>query len=189
MTRKFTILIGLFALLFTAAPVLAGGWVVITLDSLPEGIQAGRPVEISFMVRQHGKDPTHDVSPILTATNNATGEEIRIAAEKALETGRFVVTANFPNTGTWEWSISAEPFEQRATLAPLTILGPEQAAASEKVVGPEQVLSPNTIVPSDDFSWQIFLRWGGLLLLATGLALIIIAQRRRPSIPSPVSGD
>ncbi len=90
MTRKFIILVGLLALLFTAVPVLAGGWVVITLDSLPEDLQADRPVAISFMVRHHGKEPTHDVSPFLTATNKATGEEIRIAAEKAPET-------NMPN--------------------------------------------------------------------------------------------
>ncbi len=183
MTRKFIILAGLIALLFIATPALAGGWVLITPDSLPEGIHAGEPLEISFMVRQHGQTPTHNVSPILVATNKDTGEQIWVEAEKARETGRFVVTANFPSTGVWEWSISAEPYAQYTTLAPINVLAPEQATVQE------QAIEPDNIAPPYNFPFQAILRWGGLSLLAAGLALIIFDQRRRQAITSPVSGD
>ena len=183
MIRKFIILAGLIAFLFAATPALAGGWVLITLDSLPEGIHAGEPVEISFMVRQHGQTPTHNVSPILVATNTITGERIRVEAEKARETGRFIVTVDFPSTGVWEWSISAEPYAQYTTLAPINVLAPKQAIVQE------QSIEPDNITPTYNFPLQAVLRWGGLSLLAAGLALIIFDQRRRQAITSPVSGD
>ena len=93
------------------------------------------------------------------------------------------MTADFPSTGVWEWSINAEPYDQITTFAPIIIHAPEQAVA------PQQALEPDNIVPSDNPPWQAILRWGGLLLLAAGLALIIFDQRRRQGIPSTVSGD
>lgn len=195
MNRKLIILVGLIALLFVATPVLAGGWVVITLDSLPEGIQAGEPLEISFMIRQHGKTPTHDVSPILMAKNTTTGEKFQVAAEKAKEIGRFTVTVNFPSAGAWEWSISAEPFPQITTLAPITVLAPEMPVASEKQAAPEMLAAPEKTIaqensaPDPSLPWQLILRWSGLALLAAGLALIILDRRPRQKTTSPVSSD
>ena len=46
----------LLAMAFTV-PALAGGWAVITLDELPGQVEANQPLEIGFMVRQHGVTP------------------------------------------------------------------------------------------------------------------------------------
>ncbi len=183
MNRKFIIVVGLIALLFIATPVLAGGWVLITLDSLPEGVRANETVEINFMVRLNGQTPTHNVSPILVATNKDTGEQIRVEAERTRKTGHFIVTVDFPSTGVWEWSISAEPYAQNATLAPITVLAPEQ------VITPEQAIEPDNLAAIYNSPLQAILRWGGLSLLAAGLALIIFDRRRRQEITSVVSGD
>ena len=37
--------------------VHAGGWAVITVDDLPDSVEAAKPIPLSFMVRQHGMTP------------------------------------------------------------------------------------------------------------------------------------
>ncbi|HEX2443653.1 MAG TPA: hypothetical protein VHJ77_06875 [Vicinamibacterales bacterium] len=39
------------ALLVTTPPIFAGGWAVITMDSLPERIRAGEPFTLGYAVR------------------------------------------------------------------------------------------------------------------------------------------
>lgn len=201
MLRRIILLIGLLVMLLPAAAVLAGGWVVIILDTMPEQIQAGESLELSFMVRQHGKTPTHDVSPILTATNTKTGQQIQADAQPASKVGRFMVALNFPEAGAWEWSISAEPFQQTTTFAPLTVLaaqtvaGPEQSdqaitglpapkqmAAPEQTVGLEQIDQPGSGLRAP-------LRWAGLALLGAAAILAVLGRRRGREIIAQASGD
>ncbi len=92
------------------------------------------------------------------------------------EVGRFMVTVDFPAEGVWEWSISAEPFPQTATFAPLTVLPAQQSA------GPAQ------IAPAG-FGWQILARWAGLALLVTAAALLAIDRWRGRNAVAPASGD
>jgi len=134
--------IGAFAIvvigmLVLAAPVLAGGWAVITLDSLPREVRAAQPIQLGFVVRQHGRTPTNidlngkPLKPVLTArkqvattTSNGTlvmvaapaagevkGEEtIRVEARQEGATGHYVVDITFPSDGVWAWSISAPTY-------------------------------------------------------------------------------
>jgi len=66
------------ALLALAAPALAGGWAVITLDSLPKEVRAGQPLHLGFVIRQHGRTPVntdwdgHALKPVLTARKTTT---------------------------------------------------------------------------------------------------------------------
>jgi len=126
------------ALLALAAPALAGGWAVVTLDTLPKEVHAGQPLHLGFVIRQHGKTLVntdwdgHPLKPVLTARKKTTtsgsqggnlvmvaapsssegkGEEtIRAEARQEGAKGHFVVDVTFPSDGTWEWEISAPPF-------------------------------------------------------------------------------
>ena len=211
MRRRVVLLIGLVALLSPAAGVLAGGWVVITLEALPERIKAGEPLELSFMVRQHGWAPTHDVSPVLTVTNTDTGRQIRAEATPASKIGQFIVAVNFPEAGAWEWSISAEPFMQTTTFAPLDVLAAETAVEleqSEKAVAgqqvaPKQMAAPDQVDKSgagwqvaapeqsglSGVNLQVFLRVAGLALLGAAGTLMVIGRRRKREIAPLASGD
>ena len=171
MIRRTIFLGALLLLLLLPAAALAGGWVVISLDTLPDQVRAGQPVTLSFIVRQHGRTPIHSVEPKLTATNRATGQQIQVAAEPMKELGRFMVTVDFPDEGQWEWSISAEPFPQTATFAPLTVLPAEQPAGSAQQIEPA-VFGPAA------FGWQILARWVGLALLVAAAAFLALDRWR-----------
>jgi hypothetical protein len=125
------------AMLVLTAPALAGGWAVITLDSLPREVRASQPIQLGFMVRQHGRTPTNidlngkPLKPVLTArkqgaatsssgtlvmvaahaADQAKGEEtIRVEARQEGAAGHYVADITFPSDGVWAWSISAPTY-------------------------------------------------------------------------------
>ena len=78
----FTLTLTLAALLALAAPALAGGWAIVTLDTLPREARAGETLHLGFMVRQHGKTPINDVSPYLLATKQGTTQAVQADARQ-----------------------------------------------------------------------------------------------------------
>ena len=181
MIRKIVMLVGIVMLLLPGSAALAGGWVVVTLEMMPEQIRAGQPAAFSFMVRQHGRTPTHDVSPVLLATHVESGQEIQVDAEPAAEKGLFTAEVNLPQAGTWEWSIRVEPFNQTITFAPLTALAGEQAAVL-KPVDQGAVSSGPAGIEQAGFDWQFLLRWTGLALLFSAVCLYVLDRRRARTI-------
>jgi hypothetical protein len=122
------------ALLALVKPVLAGGWAVVTLDTLPRDVRAGQPLHLGFMVRQHGRTPTNTdlngkpLQPVLTARKQgpatsqrrsatlalvaartsvqAKGEEtIRVEPRQAGAVGHYSADVTFPSDGVWAWQI------------------------------------------------------------------------------------
>lgn len=83
----------------------AGGWPVITLEELPQSVVAGQPVEISFMVRQHGWTPAAWYIPEVTAVHAETEQAITATAQSAEREGRYAAILTLPQAGTWRWSI------------------------------------------------------------------------------------
>jgi hypothetical protein len=176
MTRRIIFLVALLMLSLPAATALAGGWVVLTLESLPGQIPAGQPTSLTFMVRRHGRTPIDNVSPVLLATHSETGRQVRVNAEPAGETGLFVANFSLPEAGTWEWSIQVPSFNHTATFAPLTVLP-----------GGEPARSPQTSPAA--FQWQILTRWFGLALMAAAAALFAIDRWRGREAIASASGD
>ena len=104
--------IGLVAALLgvaLASPALAGGWAVVTLDRLPQGVKAGEDVMIGFTVRQHGLSLVSDLEPppSIDATNQATGETVRSVAEADAGAGHYTARLVLPSGGEWTWGIRA----------------------------------------------------------------------------------
>ena len=75
-------LLALIAALVLVVPVSAGGWTNVTLDTVPTNLQAGQPLALGFMVRQHGITPISNVTPTLKARNAATGETFSLVARQ-----------------------------------------------------------------------------------------------------------
>jgi hypothetical protein len=120
--RPFLRLLPLSATLALAA----GGWAVITLDDLPDAIAAGKPITLTFTVRQHGHTPLDNLRPSIDASL-AGGEHIRADAVPAGEKGRYRSTLTLPDTGQWRLTINSGFGTSRVDLDPIAVTGPGQA--------------------------------------------------------------
>jgi hypothetical protein len=152
----FAFVMVILAMLALAAPALAGGWAVVTLDSLPREVRAGEALQLGFMVLQHGKTPTNQdlngnpLKPLLTATKQGDKTEtIRAEARQQGAIGHYVVELTFPSDGNWAWQIALPTFyvqdgpngENAATFAPLTVL-PKAAPAPAQAAQPAAAPAP-----------------------------------------------
>ena len=173
------------AMLALAAPALAGGWAVVTLDALPREVQAGASFQLGFMVRQHGVTPTNKdlngnpLRPVLTAIKHGgaakAGETIHAEARQQGPAGHYVVDLSFPSDGVWDWQIALPTYYVQdspsggnaAILAPLTVLpaAVAPAPAAEPATATLLGLSPAV------------LRWGGVAALMAALAIGVYGQR------------
>lgn len=189
MLRRMTVLKTILIvamLLLAVGPVLAGGWAVITVDSLPKDVHAGDNVHLEFMVRQHGKDPVHSVDfmnsepliPVLQARHTETGQTIRVEAKPAKEVGRFTVDFVFPVEGSWQWEITPYPLEGTIELEPLTVLAPLAAAVTASQQ-PVQEESTNASPSVNLSAGRTILRWSGLILLLAAAVTTLLAWRQR----------
>lgn len=187
------------ALLALTAPAFAGGWAVVTLDSLPTEIHAGQALHIGFVIRQHGQQPVnndwdnHPLRPYLSATKREAGtatlfdrltgtkaayaapsekgETIRVEARQEGQVGHFVADVVLPSNGTWEWEIKAPPFEIAQKFDALTVL--PALAGSEQASGAQaeaQASSAPRVEPAT-------LRWIGALLLIIAAGMALVRQR------------
>lgn len=104
-----------------------GGWAVITLDDLPDAVIRGKPVTLTFTVRQHGHTLLDNLRPSIEASR-AGGEHIRADAAPAGEKGRYRSTVTLPDTGQWRLTINSGFGSSRVDLDPIAVTAPGQAA-------------------------------------------------------------
>ena len=121
----------LLAIAFTV-PALAGGWAVITLDELPGQVEANQPLEIGFVVRQHGVRPLSDLSPVITAHLPGSIKSIRVEAADEGEVGHYAATLTLPQSGEWEWAIEA--FGGTQPMPALTVVEASMAVTKNNPV-------------------------------------------------------
>jgi len=114
---------GLFLASVIAAAI--GGWAVITVEQLPDYVTAGRPVTLSFTVRQHGVTRLSGLKPSIEArsgdlTTTAT-------ASPGRETGQYASTLTLPRAGEWTITIHSGFLDRQVTLLPLSVIAPGAA--------------------------------------------------------------
>ena len=101
-------------------PVLAfrfGGWAVVTVDDLPEYLVAGKPVTLSFVVRQHGVTPLDGLKPRLTIRNGS--DSTSVMAMHASGRGQYAATMTAPRAGEWSVRIESGFMNAERTLLPI----------------------------------------------------------------------
>jgi cytochrome c2 len=149
------------ASLVLAIPVLAGGWAVITLDELPTDVQAGEPVTVGFMVRQHGITPMEGLDPTITARLGFNDKFVVQAAPEG-EPGHYTAALTFPREGNWEWSIQAFSMDQPM---PVLQVSSKAEAANPPVTNVEA--QPAFLTPL--FFLRVFVFGAALAGLALGV--------------------
>lgn len=89
------------AIAIVAVPVVAftfGGWVVVTVDSLPEYAVAGTATTLTFAARQHGMTPLTGLRPYVVARNGSTTVEAKTGTTPD---GHYSATMTLPHDGAW----------------------------------------------------------------------------------------
>ena len=86
-----------------AASSAAGGWAVTTVDPF-DPPAAGEEVDIGFTILQHGRTPV-DVDGVVIFVEDERGNSTQFAAVPEGTVGRYRATIEFPDSGTYHWSV------------------------------------------------------------------------------------
>lgn len=104
-------------LLLPGASLLRGGWATLTVEHLPEYAVAGRPLTLTFVVRQHGVTPMKGLEPALEA--RAGRLHARASAAPGKTPGQYVASLALPEPGDWTITIHSGFGPSKLTLLPL----------------------------------------------------------------------
>ena len=112
----------LLPFLIMTAP-FAGGWAIVTVNNLPEYAVSGKPVILTFTVRQHGITQLTGLKPSVRAT--APGHpETRASASPTGKSGEYSATLAFPEAGGWTIRIDSGFNANETRLLPVNVIEP-----------------------------------------------------------------
>ena len=97
----------------------AGGWAVITLDDLPDTVEAGKPVAFSYTVRQHGVELLDRLRGGIEATAGRATARGTVTEGKR---GSYTASLTLPSAGEWTVTIKSGFGNSNVTLLPLTVV-------------------------------------------------------------------
>jgi hypothetical protein len=125
--------LALALLLLTAAPSLAGGWAVTTLDELPSELRAERPYPIGYTLLQHGQTPYVGAKTSIEI-RSASGERHVFDGRAAGPSGHYVAEVRFPAAGAWSWRVNQDWFGPQELGAVTVLPAAAPVAGAEPVV-------------------------------------------------------
>jgi len=96
----------------------AGGWAVITVQDLPDYVEAGKQVDLSYMVRQHGHTPLDQLRGSIEATSGRLDATGTVAPRG--QPGLYAASITLPSAGEWSITIRSGFGNSNITLVPLT---------------------------------------------------------------------
>jgi cytochrome c553 len=99
-----------------------GGWAVVTVAKIPDAWIAGKPLQLTWQVRQHGLTKLDGLRPKLEATSGsrrATGTTWAFAEDG--EKG-YRGSITFPEPGMWQVTINSGFGNSRAVLIPWRVV-------------------------------------------------------------------
>ncbi len=103
------------AVLCTAA-FSFGGWALVTVDDVPDYLVAGKPLPVSFVVRQHGVTLLSGLSPSVTIQSGPTQTKV---AARATGSGHYAASVIVPRAGDWTITVNSGFGPSKTTLLPL----------------------------------------------------------------------
>jgi mono/diheme cytochrome c family protein len=108
------------SLLLPALMAHAGGWAVITVDDLPDVVEATKPVTLSFVVRQHGVTLLDTLRPSIEAKSGRLTETAK--ARPTGKPGSYTASLTLPSAGDWSITIRSGFAKSDVTLLPLSVV-------------------------------------------------------------------
>jgi hypothetical protein len=121
--------------LFAAAAALTafapmGGWATITVDPRPDSVLVNQPLNLAFLVKQHGVTPLAGLKPRIEL--RAPGRDtIRVAAKELKEKGRYSAQVRFPTAGEWSINIHSGFMKSEIDLPRIMVVKGRAVAKSQ----------------------------------------------------------
>lgn len=118
-----------------------GGWVVVTVEQVPDHLAVGTPTRIEFTLRQHGRTLLAGRNPSVRVRPADAGWLTRGARFEAepvpARPGRYMAMVSSEEPGEVEITIDADFMGQRSMLLPMPVLaaGARAAAPTDVVRG------------------------------------------------------
>ena len=114
-----------------AAPFLAagmGGWATITVEDLPDHIVAGRPVEFTYTVRQHGVERLRGLKGRVEARLGRL--ERTVPSEASNRAGQYTATLTLSEPGNWTVLIRSGFGNSNSKLLPIRVVAATDQVAT-----------------------------------------------------------
>jgi hypothetical protein len=171
MARRIGIaLVAALALLALALPAAAKEGAVTTFDSLPGQFVAGTSYTLGYTIRMDGVEPLK-VERTEIVAHSLSGATYTFVGTPDGTAGHYVATVMFPETGTYQWTVTQGSF-----FAPMQL-----PAISVQAAAPAAAASPASPAPAADP-----MRTALPLALAAGAALLawrLVTRRRAFAAP------
>jgi hypothetical protein len=110
-----------------AGAVYAGGWAIVTLSEFPDYAVAGKPLNLTFAVRQHGVTLLSGLKPSISATDNS-GAVVRAKVSATKEQGVYASALILPKPGEWKITITSGFNGNEITLPSLKVIAADSPA-------------------------------------------------------------
>jgi mono/diheme cytochrome c family protein len=95
-----------------------GGWAVVSVSKIPDAWITGKPLELTWRVRQHGVTPLDSLHPTIEASSGSqTVAGTTWAYNEDGERG-YRGSITFPDSGEWQVTIKSGFGRSRAVLVP-----------------------------------------------------------------------
>ena len=107
---------------FVAGFTSMGGWAVVSVSKIPDAWIAGKPLQLSWQVRQHGETPLHELSPRLEARSGSRVVEGETWAFNEDGQKGYRGRISFPNPGEWQVTIHSGFGRSKAVLVPWRVV-------------------------------------------------------------------
>jgi mono/diheme cytochrome c family protein len=101
------------------ATASAGGWGVVTIKTLPDFAEVGKPVPLAFTVLGHGVTPATRLQGAVEAVSGT--QRVSAPISEGRDPGLYHASVVLPRAGEWILTIRAG---YRLTLLPLTVVEP-----------------------------------------------------------------
>jgi len=99
-----------------------GGWAVVTVSKIPDAWIAGKPLQLTWQVRQHGMTKLTGLKPTIEARSGSGRINGRTWEFNEDGVKGYRGTINFPNRGEWQVTINSGFGRSRAVLLPWRVV-------------------------------------------------------------------
>lgn len=110
-------LVGAALAIGTVAATRIGGWAVVSVDNMPEYFVAGKPLVLTFAVRQHGHNLLEGLTPSIRAKSGSRVVEGR--AWELQTKGSYRASITVPHAADWQITIESGFGASKGKLLPL----------------------------------------------------------------------